>query len=768
MQQSFPDSEVFTAYGPTEGTIACTLCLIPSGWQEYRCVIGKPLPNTMVRVCDSLLQPCPIGVVGEICIGGAGVALGYWRRPELTSERFVVLGGHPYYRSGDLGRLLSDGTIEFLGRKDGQVKIRGSRVELEEIQSVLSQLPGVREAAVIVTSLQDEQRRLVAYVSGAVIGDELRRALRGKLPDFMVPFRVIVIDELPLNQNGKLDRSALPPFENVDREVKSDEEPRTPVEEILAAIWAEILGVTHVGINDNFFELGGDSILSIQVVARANQLGLGVTPRQLFECQTIAELAAVTGESRNESGFSRSGQDQGQLTPIQQWWFGQPVTRRDWFTQSVILRLRCCGDSSHWRKGLAAVIDHHDALRAHFTNDNGSWRRFTAASESAQVFSEIDLRFIAEGFRKTIWEQTGRQLQRSLNLNQGPVIRSLFARMGKWDELLIVVHHLSIDAASWRILLGDLQRVYGQLQIGRPLSLPSKSTTFHEWADRLKRFCESETVVGELDHWRSADRLRWTLPVSEVPEENGHATYALDAEVTRQFLHDAHQPYRTRPDELLLSALGSAWCRCFSTSDVVVNIERHGREDIDVHADLTRTIGWFTTLYPVVLTNGNTDSEIIVQNKNRLRSVPHGGIRYLAIQRRIPGNESTDVIKTAAATFNYLANLDALDGERGFWELIGSLAPEPEGLTQRPPLSITAFVKSERLQIELEWDGLYLTRSRAESLGAEYLRILRSLIAHCCAQGTVTLNPTDFPNLGVSQDALDRLLGDIEASGLEE
>lgn len=768
MHETFPDAQVFTAYGPTEGTIACTYAVIPPGWRDHRCIIGRPFPNTVVRVCDPILQPCPVGVLGEICIAGEGVAQGYWNRPELTAERFVVAGGHRYYCTGDLGRLLADGSIEFVGRKDGQVKIRGCRVEFGEIESALLQIAGVLEVAVTVTSVDDEERRLLAYVSGPVDGETVRQALRRKLPHYMVPWRVIVLDRLPLNQNGKLDRSALPGVETLDREVEYGDEPQTDVERTLAAIWGEILGANAVGIHDNFFELGGDSILSIQAIARAKQAGLQLTPRQLFENQTIAELALVAEQRTPVGAPGASGERRASLAPIQRWWFDQPVSRRDWFTQSVVLLLECDTLAHAWEGSFAAVVAQHEALRTRFVRDPSQdvCRIYVADAESAKVFGEIDLRAVPESFTASLWQRIGRQAQRSLSLNKGPLIRALLARTACRDELLIVVHHLSVDAVSWGILLGDLRQGYSQLASGSPVTLPPPSTSFLEWAHQLASFCESSAVLDEAGFWSNADRLRRALPPLNTPEQAGRATLTLDAEITRRLLHDAHLAYRTSPGELLLSALGSAWCRSFGTPEVVIDVERHGREYIDTGADVTRTIGWFTSLHPVVLSDGETDQEIIVTNKERMRAAPHAGIGYLATRRKASGRDAAaDMVGTTGLTFNYLGQLELIQGARDFWQVVPNpLPPEPEGLPPRPPLAVTAFVAGGRLQIDLAWDGQRLDRRRAEAFGAEYTQALQRLVLHCCAQCAVTLHPSDFPNLGVSQDMLDRLLDHIESS----
>ncbi|WP_146749467.1 condensation domain-containing protein, partial [Paracidovorax anthurii] len=431
---------------------------------------------TQCRVLDGEMNEVPQGVAGELYLGGAGLARGYARRPGLTAERFVAdafTPGQRLYRTGDLVRWREDGQLEYLGRLDQQVKIRGLRIELGEIEAVLLEQRGVEQAVVVAQAGTGGEgtgagtgARLVAYVAPAGLdGQELRRALEGRLPEYMVPWVVQVLDELPLNANGKIDRKALPA---VQGQVPGGyEAPRGEVEEALAGIWAQVLGLERVGRSENFFELGGDSILSLQIVARLRAAGWRVTPRQMFERQTVEQLAGVAQAVAAEAAEvgRRVSQREGEvpLLPIQAEFFGQAMGRRSHWNQAVLLRPEQALQEGALERAVDAVLGRHDALRLRFEERAGS----EGEGGVRQYYGERDRA------SEVVWRREARdaqelqewceQAQRSLDLERGPLMRVVHARLGDGQErVLVVIHHLAVDGVSWRVLLEELQQAYGQ------------------------------------------------------------------------------------------------------------------------------------------------------------------------------------------------------------------------------------------------------------------------------------------------------------------
>ncbi|MFE7332870.1 amino acid adenylation domain-containing protein, partial [Streptomyces sp. NPDC057565] len=468
-----PDLVVVDVYGPTETTTFATCFRMePQDQVPVELPIGRPLDNTRVFVLDNSLQPVPVGVAGELCIGGVGLARGYLGRPELTAEAFVADpfgSGGRLYRTGDLVRRLSDGDIQVLGRVDDQVKVRGFRIELGEVEVALVGHPLVRGAAVLVQG-EAASRRLVAYVvsDGPVDSGELRAFLGERLPGHMVPGVFVPLEVLPLSPNGKVDRGALAALPWMDHAVDGRDfvAPRSEVEERLAGIWESVLGTGRpVGVHDDFFSLGGDSILSLQVIFRAKQCGLFFTVKQLFEFQTIAELALVVEWQDAAPVRAEQGPVTGvvELTPVQRWFFEQEFVAAQHVNQSVLTEVESGLSSGQWERVVGCLLEQHDGLRTRFVREGDGWRAEVAGVPEAVPWQVHDLSSCPSGeWEERLREIAGR-VQAGLSLSDGPLFRAvLFTGVpGRADRLLLVAHHLVVDVVSWRILLEDLQVLVG-------------------------------------------------------------------------------------------------------------------------------------------------------------------------------------------------------------------------------------------------------------------------------------------------------------------
>ena len=785
-----PTCVILNHYGPTEATVGTTTYLVgqlPSnGLASGLVPIGRPVSNAQVYVLDGQLQPVPIGAPGELYIGGDGVARGYLNRPELTRERFIpnLLSPEPnarLYRTGDLARYSTDGDIEYLGRVDHQVKIHGFRIELGEIESVLSAHPEIKNSVVVASEDQTGNKRLVAYLvvqGGAppTIG-ELRTSLKEKLPDYMIPSGFVFLDKLPLTPNGKLDRQALP---KPDR-LRSDDDgsfvpPGTAVEERLAGIWAGVLGIERVGIRDNFFELGGDSILSIQIIARANQVGLQLTPKLLFQNQTVAELAAVAGTAPMVRAEQTIVTGPVPLTPIQRRFFDQNQPDPHYYNQAMMLKMREDLDPKLLKQVVEQLLIHHDALRLRFVNEAGRWQQLCAEPDSQLPLTEIDLSVIGEQDQEIKLKQLASELQASLNLTVGPLMRVAHIYLGprKGSRLLIVIHHLAVDGVSWRILLEDLQTGYEQLKRGQAIKLPAKTTSLKQWAEQLTEYALSETAGQEAAHWLATARGHEVrLPRDYVSEDNTAAsahvvTVSLTSEETRSLLQDVPSVYRTQINDVLLTSLVQAIGEWSGELRLLVDLEGHGREEIIEGVDLSRTVGWCTTIYPVLLKlkkNARPD-EALKAIKEQLRAVPRRGIGY-GVLRYLKGREEIAnqlrMLPAAEIRFNYLGQLDQLLRESSLLEP----AKESSGATQSPSglrnylINVIGSVTEGRLHMNWAYSANIHQHHTIERLADGFMEALRVMITHCQSSGAGGFTPSDFPKAGLNQKDLDKFIAKL-------
>ena len=758
--QLAPQCQVFNHYGPTEATVGVLAGLLDPDLPG----LGQPLANCVVRLLDDGLQPVADGTTGELYIGGAGLARGYIGQPGLTAERFVPdphgAPGQRLYRSGDGVRRLR-GRLCYQGRLDDQVKIRGYRVEPGEVAASLRALPGVQDAVVLAMASERGQQ-LVAYVVGAVDGGQCLAQLRARLPDYLVPAHLLTLERLPLTANGKLDRRALPQPQAAAQRLYSA--PQGEVELRIAQIWQDLLKVERVGRQDNFFELGGDSIISIQVVSRAREAGLLLNPKQLFLHQTVQGLAQVAERGQAQAPLAR-GPECGAmpLLPIQAMFFASAVVDRHHWNQSVLLSVARPLQAQALEQALQALVQHHDALRLGFTEHADGWR---AEHRVAEVVAP--LLWQREVADAQAMHDACEAAQRSLDLAAGPLLRAVLLQLADGQQrLLLVAHHLVVDGVSWRILLEDLQLAYQQAAEGQAPAFAPRTTSFKHWAERLQAQALGGALSAHADYWLGQP-LPADLPAANpacVPlQREARTVYSrLDADTTRRLLQEAPSAYRTRIQELLLAALARVICQWTGQADTQVLLEGHGREALFDDVDLTRSVGWFTTKYPLALTPQASLGATIQAVKEQVRAVPDNGIGYGVL--RYLGEPATRAAFAGRAlpriTFNYLGQFDnsfAADAP-GQAPLFG-VAREASGSERSADtplgnwLTLNGQVFDGQLSIGWIFSPQMFDAAQVQGLAEAFGDQLRELVRHCCDPANAGLTPADVPLARLSQAQL--------------
>ncbi len=789
-----PGRWIYNAYGPTEATVVAVFYKADRVSAEMNNIpIGRPVDNTRIYVLDKKGRPVPVGISGEIHIAGIGLARGYLNRPELTAEKFIpdpfsAESGGRMYSTGDLAKYSDDGNLEYLGRFDHQVKVRGFRIELGEIEAVLKDHLSIEDAIVLLKENQKGENQLAAYIiaNGKEVPgtNELRNYLLGILPEYMIPNLFFVMEGFPLSPNGKVDLRAL---RTMEAEISYSNDkfmaPRNAIERKLAKIWAQLLGLEKVSIRDNFFELGGDSILSIQLVARATQSGIRLTPKQIFQYPTIEGQAETSGSAATVHADQGMASGSAKLTPIQHWFFEQNLPVPEHWNQSVLLEVSEALDATILEKIMRHIIDHHDSLRLRFHRTPSGWVQFYANQDSTPPFHWFDLSGLdSAAGQKKIAEEAAK-LQASLNLENAPLMRIAYFDMGDTspDYLLIIVHHLVVDGVSWRILLEDIQNAYFQTQHGEETKLPVKTTSFQYWAEKLEAYAKSENLKKEWLFWKELVAIRpISLPRDFEHGENtegsaGILTTSLDARETEILLKEAPGVYKTRIDEILLTALVRAFYDWTGKRSVFINMESHGREHLSEDIDLSRTIGWFTSLFPVYLDllGVYEIGEMMVGVKEQLHNflehhLSYGVLRYLTHEDKIV--ETIESFPKPEISFNYLGQFNqALQKSLSFKPAGIDKGPErnPEGLRSHI-LDLSGIITDNCLNIQWIYSTNFHSPQTIEKLAGYFTSELRAVIRHCLSPDLENNGKPELTTLNLAKDDLIDVFSELNEDSADE
>ncbi|MFH9772205.1 amino acid adenylation domain-containing protein [Streptomyces luteogriseus] len=797
VRTTLPGCRVANIYGPTEATVYATAWYAGDDPDAVP-LIGAPIANTRVYVLDGGLRLVPPGVVGELYVAGAGVARGYVNRPGLTAGRFVPdpfgLPGSRMYRTGDLVRWTPEGQLAFVGRADDQVKVRGHRVEPGEIEAVLSRHPAVRRAVVVVHEHESAGRRLVAYVvatSGAgVEAAELRGFVRRTLPDYMTPSVFVVMDELPLLPNGKLNRSALPaPGPAATSNTRA---PRTPREELLCDLFAQVLDVPEVGAEDNFFELGGDSIMSIQLVSRVRAAGLVMNARDVFQHQTPAELADVVTVSATQGEASDLGVGRIPATPIMHWLREQEQDQEqglDRFGQTVLLQVPAGVTGQQLTGALQAVVDHHDILRSRLERSaDGEWSLYSSPPgcvPAAELIRRTDVSRELGPVPAQLVAREAREARGRLRPAEGVMMQAVWFDAGPAlpGRLLLVLHHLVVDGVSWRILLPDLASAADAVAADRTVELAPVHTSFRRWAELLVEQAREPKRVAETAWWeRTLDSP--SVQPAEGAKRDSRNTRSLVVTVppdrAASLLTDVPAAFHANVNDVLLTALavavlGRQQRRGDAGTALLVEVEGHGRDEIVDGVDLSRTVGWFTSLFPVrldlhdidldqVLAGGPSAGHALKAVKEQLRAVPGHGVGY-GLARYLNPQTRTRLSKLAAPQvgFNYLGRFTATD--TGPW----AVAEEADALfdptdATLPPahhLDINALAREgadgPELVASWTWSEQDLSEKEVQELTELWAQALDGFATHVGRPGAGGRTPSDLPLVSLDQAEIDAL-----------
>ncbi|RPE27817.1 non-ribosomal peptide synthetase [Kitasatospora cineracea] len=796
---------VHNLYGPTEATIDATA----HRWRPAEdgaggVPLGRPVDNLRAYVLDDALGPVPPGAVGELYLAGAGLARGYLGRAALTGSRFVAdpfaADGTRMYRTGDLVRRGADGLLRYLGRDDDQVKLHGLRIEPGEVEAALTALDGVGAACVLVRA-----ERLVAYLvpaaGGALPSDaELRARLAQVLPAALVPAVFVRLAALPLLPSGKADRRTLPDPPRPAAAVAGSGagRPAAGPERVLCEVFAGVLRVPEVGPEEDFFALGGDSILSIQLVSRAREAGLLVTPRDVFLHRTpraVAEVARAAGAVP----AAAAGDGTGAMppTPIAAWFLDRPGPT-DGYHQSVVLRTPAGADRERLAAALQLLVDHHDMLRVRVTRAAGGAAALEALPRGAVPVGprlvRLDVAGLAEPRVREVLAAEGERARGRLRPAHGGVLEAVWCDAGPSarGRLLLLVHHLAVDAVSWRILVEDLATAWRAVSGAPDAVLPPVGTSYRAWARLLAAQGAAGDRAGELPLWEAVARAE-EPPLGaralDAARDTAGRTRSLTtrpaAGCTRELLTTAPQAFHAGVDDVLLTALALAvrsWraerCGSDGRAGVLVGLESHGREQLAEGLDLSRTVGWFTSLYPVLLDPGPLDPRApgrfdaglvdrAVKNvKEQLRAVLDHGVGYGVLRHLDPAARGR--LSGGAGPrigFNYLGRHPAPgDGPAADWEVLpdgGAPAPADPGMPVHHVLDVNAHTEDgpdgPRLTARWTWAADLLGEADVAALADAFDRALRAVAEHSAQPDAGGWTPSDLPLVSLDQAQLDRL-----------
>ena len=789
---------IINVYGPTECTVDTSFYRIEPGTRLENVPIGRPVANSYYFLTDQAGRLVPRGAVGELCFAGIQVGRGYWHQPELTAEKFVdcPFVHHPssisplkMYRTGDLCRWSDDGQMEYIGRMDNQVKIRGYRIELGEVESCASRFEGIRQAVAVIKELSGSNTLCLYYTAEepdkTIDADELRRFMAHTLADYMVPATYTQLDAMPLTPNGKVDRRQLPePHITTHTHYVA---PQTKAEEALARQIAEILSLSDpVSMNDSFFALGGDSIKLIRLVTLLRNEGFAAQVSELMQCNTVADMARILVSSSDGPLISQDSVT-GTITPgaIQQRFLSWKLSQPGRIVQSVVLRASQPIVATFLQQALKALVVHHDMLRAIVNaNDNGNGSIVIRPTTDDRLFAfeEMTLKE-KDDVSQTIAETMLRE-EELVDLKHGPILRAVLLHAADGDRLLMVCHHIACDGVSWRIITEDLTTALTQLTKGQTVVLPAKTHAFGYWTNTIARYRDSYLLSQEKPYWQRVQALMENMELPRVNNDKKviqHLMVTLEGEPLRQLLTTSAKAYNTEINDLLVTALCQSYHRLTDYTDLAIQMEGHGREPLHEPVVTDRTVGWFTSVYPVVIQAISGDIRSDVRHvKEQMRAVPNKGIGY-GILQYIASQKGDAALRTGLTPlmgFNYLGEADNGKGiaaphsqrEDALFTADGSLflgEGQMHGYMEAPIPSVTinCAVVEGRFVARFDYDTAYWTAEKAQQLADGFVDSMAQVAQHTSQVAIPEPTASDFGAEGWTEQQFQDIVRHFAARG---
>ncbi|WP_270171074.1 non-ribosomal peptide synthetase [Paenibacillus sp. SYP-B4298] len=767
---------IVNEYGPTETVVGCIVHEYdPKQDREGSVPIGQPIQNVKVYVLDQAGQPVPDEQPGELYIAGDSVGQGYLYQEELTEARFVadaILHTGTMYRTGDLACWFADGTLHYLGRVDHQVKIKGYRIESQEIENECLRLPEIREAVVIDREDSRGQKYLAAYIIPDREGFDtmkLRRHLIARLPSYMVPAAIQCMKQFPLTPNGKVDRNRLPdPLIDVQEgEKEAYTASGNGTEAAVLAGLKHMLSVDVIHPGDNFYFLGGDSIKAIQLSAQLREQGVHLTVKDILAFPVIRELLVIATAAPATHIAQTPAMGAVPCTPIWRWFKEQRFAEPHYYNQSVLLRLHRELPVERLRQALGRLVEHHDALRLILHEETGELHYCNERLGQLPELAWIDLSHCTGKERIDRLRSEGERLKSSMSLATGPLFKAALFDLGEQGRrLLLTAHHGVIDAVSWRIVLEDFSSICHALLEDETVVLPAKTHSYQAYAQSLEQYGASDSLLASLDYWEASETQRHAdlglahQHQQRIPSKSTERTLELTAELiedeTKRLQTSANATYATTTQDLLLTALSMAVGQITHSHDVTIELEGHGRESFTHALDVTRTVGWFTTLFPVCFHPGGGDmGQEIQAHKEQLRRIPDKGLSYGVLRylrNTLLASEVKDSIR-----FNYLGEIES---ELPFG--LFSLAEEYSGADSSIHNQMTCgldflvWIAGGRLHIRLSCDPARYSHDSAEQLLHSFIAQLQAIIHHC-ENTKAQSGPAVYDTIALTPDELDNL-----------
>lgn len=758
----FGGLEIYNEYGPTETVVGCMIYRYdPQKDKGLSVPIGSPIDNVQIYILDKNFDPMPTGLPGEIYISGDGVALGYLNNEELTRKSFgqnPFLPGKRMYKTGDLARYSDNGIIEYLGRADKQVKIRGHRVELGEIEKCLAGLEPVKDAVVTFSA---ENGVLNAYiVAEAEISDqELRSRLLPFLPRYMIPANFIFLPSLPLTINGKVDQALLPQPALGKKEFI---EAKTPGEKELVKVMQEILLREKISMNDNFYQLGGDSIKAIQIAAKLNNAGFALKVKDILAYELIGEIAACLAISAKSPKIEQgliSGEFAG--TPIIKWFLAQNFASPSYYNQSVLLKSELLFEVNEIKKAVLKLIKHHDSLRLNYQRKKEVLYYNNEHLNELPAVDEHDLSAYSFYEQAAKIQELGLKLKSSFDLEQGILFKAAVFNLGQEGQMILLsAHHLVIDGVSWRILLEDFSNILGQLNLNQEVILPAKTHSFKKWSEWLEDYSKSNLTPARK-YWESVFERNFYFPFDfnlgpDTMDKVEVLSVAIDQDATNQLRQAVNDIYGLEVGETLTIALALVISDITGLADVVFELEGHGRPETLAKIDLSGTIGWFTSIYPARFHISGHDLDFKLKSlKEQIRKIPGKGFDFgiLKYLRNEFASHNNRYLR-----FNYLGDFDNLF-QKGLFKSVNMDCGPDIGISNHltSVLEINALILEEKLAINISYSRNKFQNQTVQSFLEKYLARLREIIAISCCESGKKFTPSDFTAVDISQEDLDSL-----------